>query len=105
MLGLFSMAGIPPLNGFFAKFFLFYEAYQNSFFLLVIVGMSTSLISAYYYLSLINQLNQKKKSSLLNIQTFLISNIIIVFSCVFITASSLDEIIFILISNKSLSLS
>jgi NADH-quinone oxidoreductase subunit N len=50
---LFSMAGIPPLGGFFGKYFLFLHSYEVGHHLLVIVGMITSLIAAYYYLRII----------------------------------------------------
>ena len=50
---LFSMAGIPPLAGFFGKFYLLLHAFEEQQYLLVIIGLVTSLISAYYYLRLI----------------------------------------------------
>jgi NADH-quinone oxidoreductase subunit N len=50
---LFSMAGIPPLAGFFGKYFLFLAAMESGYFLLVIVGMLTSLVSTFYYIRII----------------------------------------------------
>lgn len=50
---LFSMAGIPPLGGFFGKYFLFLHSFEVGHYLLVIVGMVTSLIATYYYLRII----------------------------------------------------
>src|SRR3984885_1857704 len=50
---LFSMAGIPPLGGFFGKYFLFLHSFEVGHVLLVIVGMITSLIATYYYLRII----------------------------------------------------
>jgi NADH-quinone oxidoreductase subunit N len=50
---LFSMAGIPPLGGFFGKYFLFLHSFETGHYLLVIIGMITSLIAAYYYLRII----------------------------------------------------
>lgn len=50
---LFSMAGIPPLAGFFGKYFLFLVAFQSEYYLLIFVGMLTSLVSAFYYLRII----------------------------------------------------
>jgi NADH-quinone oxidoreductase subunit N len=47
------MAGIPPLAGFFGKYLLFLAAFQEEYYLLVGVGMITSLISAFYYLRII----------------------------------------------------
>jgi len=50
---LFSTAGIPPLAGFFSKLFLFFSAMSSSMYLLVIVGIVTSIIGCFYYLRLI----------------------------------------------------
>ena len=50
---LFSMAGIPPLGGFFGKYFLFLHSFEVGHVLLVIVGMITSVIATYYYLRII----------------------------------------------------
>jgi NADH-quinone oxidoreductase subunit N len=50
---MFSMAGIPPLAGFFGKYYLLLHAQQQGLYGLVIVGLLTSLISTYYYLRLI----------------------------------------------------
>lgn len=47
------MAGIPPLAGFFGKYYLLLHAQEQGFYGLVIVGLVTSLASAYYYLRLI----------------------------------------------------
>ena len=50
---LFSMAGIPPLGGFFGKYFLFLHSFEVGHYLLVVIGMVTSLIATYYYLRII----------------------------------------------------
>ena len=50
---LFSMAGIPPLGGFLGKYFLFWHSFEVGHYLLVIIGMATSLIATYYYLRII----------------------------------------------------
>jgi len=47
------MAGIPPLAGFFGKYFLFLTAFNSQYYLLIIIGMLTSLISTFYYLRII----------------------------------------------------
>jgi NADH-quinone oxidoreductase subunit N len=47
------MAGIPPLAGFAGKYFLLLHAIENGRFLLVVIGLLTSLVSAYYYLRII----------------------------------------------------
>jgi NADH-quinone oxidoreductase subunit N len=50
---LFSMAGIPPLGGFFAKFFLFLAAFKCGNFGLLILALTTNVISVFYYLRLV----------------------------------------------------
>ena len=50
MLSLFSLAGIPPVAGFFGKFFLFTAAAQNSFYVLVLIGVLNATLALYYYL-------------------------------------------------------
>jgi NADH-quinone oxidoreductase subunit N len=49
-LALFSLAGIPPVAGFFGKFFLFTAAAQKGFYLLVFIAVANTIISLYYYL-------------------------------------------------------
>lgn len=48
-----SLTGIPPTLGFVGKFYLFRAAIQGQFYLLAVIGVLTSLISAYYYLRVI----------------------------------------------------
>jgi len=50
---LFSLAGIPPLAGFFAKFYIFMAVIEQSMYFLAIIGLLTTVISAFYYLRLI----------------------------------------------------
>ena len=50
---LFSLAGIPPLAGFFAKFYIFLEVIKAKMFVLAIIGLLTTVISAFYYLRII----------------------------------------------------
>jgi len=47
---LLSMAGIPPLGGFMAKFYVFSAAVKSKFYWLVIIGVLNSAVSVYYYL-------------------------------------------------------
>jgi NADH-quinone oxidoreductase subunit N len=53
MLGLFSLAGIPPVAGFFGKFFLFTAAASKGYYLLVFLAVVNVTISLYYYLLVI----------------------------------------------------
>jgi len=50
---MFSMAGIPPLAGFFGKLYVFLAAVKGGFWVLATVGVLTSVVSAYYYLRII----------------------------------------------------
>ena len=50
---LFSLAGIPPLAGFFAKFNVFMAVIKSNLFALAIIGLITSVVSAFYYLRII----------------------------------------------------
>lgn len=50
ILALFSLAGIPPVAGFFGKFFLFTAAAQEGFYFLVLIAVLNTIISLYYYL-------------------------------------------------------
>ena len=50
---LFSLAGIPPLAGFFAKFYIFMAVVKVEFYTLAVIGLVTSVISAFYYLRII----------------------------------------------------
>ena len=50
---LFSLAGIPPLAGFFAKFYIFMSVIESEMYTLAIIGLVTTVISAFYYLRII----------------------------------------------------
>ncbi len=50
---LFSLAGIPPLAGFFAKFYIFMAVIESKMYMLAIIGLITTVVSAFYYLQII----------------------------------------------------
>ena len=50
---LFSLAGIPPLAGFFAKFYIFKAVLEQSMYFLAIVGLLSTVVAAFYYLRII----------------------------------------------------
>ena len=56
---LFSMAGVPPLLGFFSKQFVLYSAIQSGYYFMSIVGILVSVISASYYLKIIKVLHSE----------------------------------------------
>lgn len=50
---MFSLAGIPPLGGFFAKYFVFMAAIEAHLYALAIIGVLASVVGAYYYLRVV----------------------------------------------------
>jgi NADH-quinone oxidoreductase subunit N len=50
---LFSLAGVPPLAGFFGKFYVFMAAIKSGLFVLAVVGVLASVVGAFYYLSIV----------------------------------------------------
>jgi NADH-ubiquinone oxidoreductase chain 2 len=60
---LFSMAGIPPLVGFFAKYRVLYSAIENGYYFLAIVGILASVVSAAYYLRVIRVIHFDRAAS------------------------------------------
>jgi NADH-quinone oxidoreductase subunit N len=50
---LFSLAGIPPLAGFFAKFYIFMAVIEVKMYALAIIGLVTTVVSSFYYLRIV----------------------------------------------------
>ncbi len=50
---MFSMAGIPPLAGFFAKFYIFLAAIEAELYGLAVIGVLSSVVAAFYYLRIV----------------------------------------------------
>ena len=50
---MFSLAGIPPLAGFFAKFYVFAAAIKAGLYALAVIGVLSSVVGAYYYLRIV----------------------------------------------------
>jgi NADH-quinone oxidoreductase subunit N len=50
---MFSLAGIPPLAGFFGKFYVFYAAIDAKLYALAVIGVLSSVIAAFYYLRIV----------------------------------------------------
>ena len=53
LITLFSLAGIPPMAGFFAFFYIFMSVIESGMFTLAIIGLVTTVISAFYYIRII----------------------------------------------------
>ena len=56
MLAMFSLAGIPPLAGFFGKFFLFMAVAEQFYYTLLIVAVLNTIVSLYYYLIVVKSM-------------------------------------------------
>jgi NADH-quinone oxidoreductase subunit N len=50
---LFSLAGLPPLAGFFAKLYVFLAAIKAGLYMLAVIGVLASVVGAYYYLAIV----------------------------------------------------
>ena len=101
---LFSLAGIPPLAGFFAKFYVFVAVIESKMYTLAIIGLLSTVVSAFYYLRIIkiiyfsdeNKSFDKIKNLGISTTLFLSSLIMVSF---FIYPSFLNNIIETLIIN------
>jgi len=65
LLGLFSLAGIPPVAGFFGKFFLFTAAAQKGFYILVLIAVLNTIVSLYYYLLVVKAMFINKNEAVI----------------------------------------
>lgn len=63
MLALFSLAGIPPVAGFFGKFFLFTSAASKGYYILVLIAVLNATVSLYYYLRVVKAMFIDKSES------------------------------------------
>ncbi|MFM2395131.1 MAG: hypothetical protein RLZZ546_3114 [Bacteroidota bacterium] len=71
IIALLSMAGIPPLSGFFAKYFIFAACFKNGYAWLVFVAVISSLIGVYYYFKfIINMFKSNDDKSMIDISSF-----------------------------------
>jgi NADH-quinone oxidoreductase subunit N len=50
---LFSLAGVPPLAGFFGKFYVFFAAVDAGLYLLAVIGVLATVVGSYYYLRIV----------------------------------------------------
>ncbi len=84
---LFSMAGVPPLGGFFAKFYIFTAVLEKEMYALAIIGLLTTVISAFYYLKIIKTIYfddsfivlEKVKNKTAQVSIFLSCSILLTF--------------------------
>ena len=88
----FSMAGIPPLIGFFAKFYVFLAAIETSYYLLLVISILCSTLSAFYYIRIIKIINFEKTLNL-NMVKFKPNTITYVYSLLGLTVITLFFIV------------
>ena len=95
---LFSLAGIPPMAGFFAKFYVFMAVVESGMFTLAVIGLVTTVVSAFYYIRIIKIMYfDDPKKPFEQLKDFGIYGSLIV-SCIFLVSfflypSILNEII------------
>jgi NADH-quinone oxidoreductase subunit N len=94
----FSLAGIPPLAGFFAKFYIFLAIIQQKIYYLAVVGLLSAVIAAFYYLRIIKVIyfdaakeGYDKNSSYGVKFSLIVSTIVILFY--FVDPSTLNTIV------------
>ena len=77
-----SMAGIPPFIGFFGKFYVFIAAIEQELYVLSVLGVLASVISAFYYLRIIKIMyfDESKSEGIINFKISLQSKIILFLS-------------------------
>ena len=101
---LFSMAGGPPLGGFFAKFYIFTAVLEKEIYALAIMGLLTTVISAFYYLKIIKTIYfddsfitlEKVKNKTAQVSIFLSCSILLTF---FLYPAILSNIVSSLFAN------
>lgn len=62
-LAFFSLAGIPPLVGFYSKIFVFFSAIKSSLYLVAFIVLAASVISTYYYISVVKTIYFEKNKN------------------------------------------
>ena len=70
---LFSMAGIPPLSGFFGKLYVFLAAVQAGMWILAVIGVLTSVVGAYYYLNIVRAMYMNAPAAPIDRRTPMVS--------------------------------
>ena len=82
---LFSLAGIPPFAGFFAKFFILSASINDGFYILSVIAVISSVIAAFYYLSVIKNMFFNESETELLLDNNKLSSFIFIFSAIIIT--------------------
>ena len=82
---LFSLAGIPPFAGFFAKFFILSASINEGFYILSVIAVISSVIAAFYYLSVIKNMFFNELETELLLDNNRLSSFIFILSAIIIT--------------------
>jgi len=82
---LFSLAGIPPFAGFFAKFFILSASINDGFYILSVIAVISSVIAAFYYLSVIKNMFFNELETELLLDNNRLSSFIFISSAIIIT--------------------
>ena len=82
---LFSLAGIPPFAGFFAKFFILSASINEGLYLLSVIAVISSVIAAFYYLSVIKNMFFNESENELLLDNNKLSSFIFIFSALVLT--------------------
>ena len=82
---LFSLAGIPPFAGFFAKFFILSASINHGFYILSVIAVISSVIAAFYYLSVIKNMFFNELETELLLDNNRLSSFIFISSAIIIT--------------------
>ncbi len=101
----FSMAGIPPLAGFFAKIFVILTGLQGGFYNLIIFSFIMSSVACFYYIRIIQLMYFKKSlKQSISVPMCKINTLVLGLSCIFLLLLFLDiELISVLITKMILS--
>lgn len=81
---MFSMAGIPPLAGFFGKLFIFQAAIESELYVLAVFGVCASVIAAFYYLKIIKVMFFDEPTDALDAQMGLERRVVLLLSMIFV---------------------
>jgi NADH-quinone oxidoreductase subunit N len=80
---MFSMAGIPPMAGFFAKFYILLSIIKQELYYLAVIAVMSSIISAFYYLRIIKIMYFDEKDTQVGVNANSSSSYILFFAAMF----------------------
>jgi NADH-quinone oxidoreductase subunit N len=96
---MFSLAGIPPLAGFIAKFYVFMAAIKGGYLWLAIIAIINSVIGCYYYIRVVYYMYFKESEGEVDISLSYNTNVCIFLTSIFIIAITISAPLFIALTN------